>query len=79
MLYKTNPLKSIGYLLICVKFSLTQSYFPNFCKDPKTGTIRSSFRNSAKDLVAPDSAEQYPIYLAFCHDQTELLQAAAGW
>ncbi len=33
MLYKTISLKSKRYLLICVKFFLTKSNFPKFCKE----------------------------------------------
>ena len=44
MLYKTSLLKSISYLLVFVKNFLTKSYFPKFCKELKTGTIRSSFQ-----------------------------------
>ena len=67
MLYKTYLLKSISYLLVFVKNFLTKSYFPKFCKELKTGTIRSSFQNNISGFQSLDTVAQYPIFLTTCH------------
>ena len=67
MLYKTYLLKSISYLLVFVKNFLTKSYFPKFCKELKTGTIRSSFQKNISGFQSLDTVAQYPIFLATCH------------
>ena len=67
VLYKTYLLKSISYLLVFVKNFLTKSYFPKFCKELKTGTIRSSFQNNISGFQSLDTVAQYPIFLTTCH------------